>query len=115
MGSEQLSAYMEINYCDQYGFRQRHSTELASVRFVNNFIPQMANYKIPTSILIDLSMAFDALDRRILLSKLQYYSISGIDLNYLIIISPEEPNMSITSDLVQTLYLLRWVSPQGSM
>ena len=38
---EQLSAYIEGNclfYCDQYEFRQGHSTELASVRFVNDLI-----------------------------------------------------------------------------
>ena len=56
---EQLSEYMERNclfYCDQYGFRQGHPTELASVRFVNDLIQQMDNFKIPTSILIDLSI-----------------------------------------------------------
>ena len=50
---EQLSAYMKRNglfYCDHYGFRQGHSTELASVRFVNDIIQQMDNFKIPTSI-----------------------------------------------------------------
>ena len=82
---EQLSAYMERNclfYCDQYGFRQGHSTELASVRFVNDLIQQMDNFKIPTSILIDLSKAFDTLDHGILLSKLQYYGITGIELKF---------------------------------
>ena len=68
-------------YCDQYRFRQGHSTELASVRFVNDLIQQMDSFKIPTSILIDLSKAFDILDHGILLSKLQYYGITGIELN----------------------------------
>ena len=107
---EQLSAYMErkcLFYCDQYGFKQGHSTELASVRFVNDLI-KMDNFKIPTSILIDLSKAFDTLDHGILLSKLQYYGITGIELNFSIIISPKEPNMSITSELAQILNLLRW-------
>ena len=66
---EQLSAYMERNslfYCDQYGFRQGLSTELASVRLVNDLIQQMDNFKIPTSILIDLSKAFDTLDHGML-------------------------------------------------
>ena len=38
---EQLSAYIErtsLLHCDQYRFRQGHSTELASVRFVNDLI-----------------------------------------------------------------------------
>ena len=46
---EQLSADIERNflfYCDQYGFRHGHSTELASVRFVNDLIRQIGNFKI---------------------------------------------------------------------
>ena len=82
---EQLSAYMETNrlfYSDQYGFRPGHSTELASVRFVNDLIQQMDTFNIPISILIDLSKAFDTLDHKIMLSKLRYYGISGVELNF---------------------------------
>ena len=100
-------------YCDQYEFRQGHSNELASVRFVNDLIQQMDNFKIPTSILIDLSKAFDTVDHGILLSKLQYYGITGIELKKFIIISPKEPNMSITSELAQILYPLKWAYPKG--
>ena len=82
---EQLSAYMETNrlfYSDQYGFRPGHSTELASVRFVNDLIQQMDTFNIPISILIDLSKAFDTLDHKIMLSKLRYYGISGVKLKF---------------------------------
>ena len=60
----------------------------------------MDNVKIATCILIDLSKAFDTMDHGILLSKLYYYGKSRIELNFFIIISQEEPSMSITSDLV---------------
>ena len=83
---EQLSAYLERNslfYCDQYGFRQGHSTELASVRFANDLIQQMDNHKKPTSILIDLFKAFDTLDHGTLLFKRQYFGMSGIELKKL--------------------------------
>ena len=82
---EQLSAYMETDrlfYSDQYGFRPGHSTELASVRFVNDLIQQIDTFNIPISILIDLSKAFDTLDHKIMLSKLRYYGISGVELNF---------------------------------
>ena len=55
---KQLLNYMEYNklfHTDQYGFRPGHSTELAAARFVNELVVDMDNYKIPTSVLIDLS------------------------------------------------------------
>ena len=63
----------KLSYNDQYGFRPRHSTALAAVRFVTDLIKDMDNYKIPTAVLIDLSKAFDTLNHDILLSKLGYY------------------------------------------
>ena len=76
---------MEVNslfYKDQYGFRPGHSTELASSRFVNELVQNMDNFKIPTSILIDLSKAFDTLNHDITLNKLKFYGISGIALKF---------------------------------
>ena len=64
----QLLNYMDTNklfYNDQYGFRRRHSTELSAVRFVTDLIKDMDNYKIPTTVLIDLSKAFDTLNHDI--------------------------------------------------
>ena len=80
---EQWLNYMEDNklfYDDQFGFRPGHSTECASLRFVDNLVSQMDNFYIPTSILIGLSKAFDTLDHNIMLSKLRYYGVSGIEL-----------------------------------
>ena len=46
-GIAHLLNYMDTNklfYNDQYGFRPRHSTELAAVRFVTDLIKDMDNY-----------------------------------------------------------------------
>ena len=82
---EQLLLYMEDNglFCnDQFGFRPGHSTELASVRFVNTLVQQMDNFNIPISILIDPSKSFDTLDHKIMLSKLRVYGVTGIELDF---------------------------------
>ena len=82
---EQLLQYMEGNslfYKDQYGFRPGHWTELASSRFVNELVQNMDNFETPTSILIDLSKAFDTLNHDIMLYKLKFYGISDITLKY---------------------------------
>ena len=82
----QLLNYIDTNklfYNDQYGFRPRHSTELAAVRFAADLIKDMDSYKIPITVLIDLSNAFDTLNRDILLSKLGYYGVPGVELRLL--------------------------------
>ena len=114
----QLLNYIDTNklfYNDQYGFRPRHSTELAAVRFVTDLIKDMDNYKIPTTVLIDLSKAFDTLNHDILLSKLGYYGVSGVELRLL---------SNYLSDRVQYVEYLGAISqtrsigvgvPQGSI
>ena len=39
-------------YTDQFGFRPGHSTELASVRFVDTLVKQIDNFNIPINTLI---------------------------------------------------------------
>ena len=82
---EQLVNYMEGNSLfskDPYGFRSGHSTELASSRFVNELVQNMDNFEIPTSILIDLSKAFDTLNHDIMFYEMKFYGISGIALKF---------------------------------
>ena len=68
---------------EQFGFRPGHSTELAAVSLVDQLTSQMDNNLIPINIYIDLSKAFDALNHAILLSKLNYYGVTGCANNLL--------------------------------
>ena len=74
----------------------------------------MDNYEIPTTVLIDLSKAFDSLKHDILLSKLRYYGVFGVELRLL---------SNYLSDRVQNFEYLGAISqsrligvgvPQGS-
>ena len=83
----QLYTYFSANNFlseQQYGFRSRHSTELACLKLVDYILKNMDNIrdmKIPASIFLDLSKAFDTLNFDILLYKLKYYGTYGTSLN----------------------------------
>ena len=81
----QLYTYFSENNLSeqQYGSRAQHSTELASVKLVDNIITQMDSVhdvKTPVTIFSDLSKAFDCLNYNIFLSKMEYYGVSGTSL-----------------------------------
>ena len=72
----------KLLYNSQYGFRTDHSTEQASLEFVDKISMDMDNGKIPIAFFLDLSKAFDTLDHAILLTKLQHYGICESALNW---------------------------------
>ena len=85
MDFNQLYTYLTSNdllYESQYGFRKHHFTELAALEFADRIKKEMDAKKIPFSIFLDLSKAFDTLDHSVLLSKLQYYGIRDTALNW---------------------------------
>ena len=61
----------------QSAYRQFHSVEIASCRVYNDLIYNKADGKCSTLILIDLSAAFDTVDRHTLLCDLENLHITG--------------------------------------
>ena len=67
----------------QYRFRSGHSTELATVKLIDNIIQNMDNTRItktPVTVFLDLSKTFDTLNFDILVHKLQYYGVNSVPL-----------------------------------
>ena len=55
--------YIQSILCDQlYGFRSKHSTELATIKLVDFLVKNMDGNFIPCAIYLDLSKAFDTLN-----------------------------------------------------
>ena len=68
---------------DQFGFRKSHSTELGIINSQNTLLQNLEKRKITCTIFLDLAKAFDSVDHRILLNKLEKYGIRGTPLQLL--------------------------------
>jgi retron-type reverse transcriptase len=62
----------------QYGFRKNRSTEHAIIDFVDKITKAIDKGKYSVGIFLDLSKAFDTINHRILIKKLEHYGIRGV-------------------------------------
>ena len=104
-----------ILHSDQFGFRKGHSTNHALHRSVDAITNANSGGLHVLGIFIDLSKAFDTLDHRILLSKLDNYGIRGQALQLLkSYLTNRSQYISIFDQKSETLKIEFGV-PQGSV
>lgn len=63
---------------NQYGFRSNRSTLMAVMALVEDIATAMDNSEYTVGVFIDLSRAFDTIDPKLLMQKLQRYGVRGI-------------------------------------
>ena len=69
-----------ILYKKQFGFQTGHSTEQSIIQLVDQINSNFEKDQYTLGVLIDLSKAFDTVDNKILITKLENYGIKGINL-----------------------------------
>jgi hypothetical protein len=105
----------KLYYQSQYGFRKQHSTEFATLELIDRIIKYMDNGDIPFCIFLDLSKAFDTLDHKILLDKLQYYGIRNQALNLLKSYLENRKQFTSYNNTNSDLHEIHTGVPQGSV
>jgi len=105
----------QLFYHNQYGFRKNHSTELANMDLIDRIVCAMDNKKIPISIFLDLSKAFDTLDHNILLNKLEYYGVKGNALELFISYLDNRKQVVQYDETTSEQLLIKTGVPQGSI
>ena len=100
---------------NQFGFRQGHSTEYAILHMYDKIIEAFSNNEHIIGIFMDLSKAFDTIDHKILIHKLQHYGIRGRALSWFInYLQDRQQYVSFQSHESHKLNIKSGV-PQGSI
>jgi len=63
---------------NQFGFRSGHSTTLAVLNVIEKLYEHLDESETAIGVYLDIQKAFDCVDHKILLNKLQYYGIRGL-------------------------------------
>ena len=99
----------------QYGFRQFLSTELAILDLVQYINSNIEAKLFTIGIFIDLQKAFDSLDHRILIMKLENYGIRGIALQWFSSYLSERDHFVSIESTSSDLQPMKSGVPQGSI
>ena len=114
----QLFEYFTQNnlfHNNQYGFRQEHSTEHAALELADRVLFDLDNKNASVAIFMDLSKAFDTLDHSILLKKLNYYGVQGVELNWFNDYLSNRSQYVELSELKSDTTVIKTGVPQGSI
>ena len=105
--------YNILNF-HQYGFRPKHSTAMAVYDILETKLKNKDKGKYSCAVYLDLSKAFDTVDRSLLLKKLENYGIRGIPLELFKSYLSDRKQCTIINGTLSELLCIDLGVPQGS-
>ena len=118
VAADQIQSYLnehDLFPSLQSAYRRHHSTETALIKVKNDILMNMENQKVTLLVLLDLSAAFDTVDHRILLDRLQFdFGISGSALNWIESYLSNRTQRIYIDGVLSSNFNLKFGVPQGS-
>ena len=102
-----------LNY-HQYGFRKQHSTNMAIYDILESKIGNLDKGKLICAVYLDLSKAFDTVDKNLLLKKLAHYGIRGTALDLMKSYINNRKQCTNINGILSELICMELGVPQGS-
>ena len=102
-------------YSYQFGFRCSYSTNHALISLTEEIRTALDNDEYACGVFIDLQKAFDTVNHRILLTKLERYGVRGIPLQWFNSYLSDRTQFTFVNEQESTLNYIRYGVPQGSV
>ena len=115
---KQIYHYLETNnilYKFQFGFRNRMSTNQAITNHLQYLYNSLDSGNIIFSLFLDFRKAFDTVDHKILLSKLNSYGIRGTALEWLKSYLSNRKQVTYVNNTISNINSISHGVPQGSV
>lgn len=115
---EQLAAYLEHNNIlpvTQSGFRTGHSTTTALLHVSDELYRTVDNQQNSCLLLLDYSKAFDTLDHSALCSKLRYFGVSNVAVQFFSDYLDNRRQRVVTDGVLSDIINIKKGVPQGSV
>jgi hypothetical protein len=100
---------------DQFGFRPNHSTYMPILKLSDIVTENFESGKYTIGIFFDLTKAFDVIDHKILLAKLNYYEIRGISHRWFSNYLSNRQQFTYVNSSKSTCLNINFGVPQGSI
>ena len=99
----------------QFGFQKNMSTSLAIIEITERIRKSMEEKKVGCGLFVDLSKAFDTINHKILITKMEHYGIRGVAINWFKSYLTNRKQFTFINGFSSSVNFISCGVPQGSV